>query len=202
MFPTDAPLSIRLVRHLLARGEILAARDCLDFLSQAPNPPPELLVAQVQLRFSTSEIPIAKALMDRATRAGADSPGDHHLHAMLLQFSSKLDQACDVLEKCLQRWPHFGDAAMVLVNLRKQKPESNRLDFVREQRRRLPEGSHNQNDKFVRAEFEYALFKILDDLGRHDEAWSALARCNALMHEVNPYDADGGAAVVKAHGHA
>lgn len=196
--PTDAPLIIRLVQHLLARGEILAARDCLDFLSQAPNPPPELLVAQAQLRFSTGEIPIAKALMDRAMRAGADSPGDHHLYAMLLQFSGKLDQACDVLEKCLQRWPHFGDAAMVLVNLRKQKPDSNRLDFVWEQLRRLPEDSHDQNDKFVRAEFEYALFKILDDLGRHDEAWPALARCNALMHEINPYDGDGGAAVVKA----
>ncbi len=35
---------------------------------------------------------------------------------------------------------------------------------------------------FVRAEFEYAQFKILDDLERHDEAWPALARCNALMH--------------------
>ncbi|TPG05907.1 sulfotransferase family protein [Rhodanobacter glycinis] len=196
--PTDAPLIIRLVQHLLARGEILAARACLDFLSQAPNPPPELLVAQAQLRFSTGEIPMAKALMDRAMHAGADSPGDHHLHAMLLQFSGKLDQACEVLEKCLQRWPHFGDAAMVLVNLRKQKPASNRLDFVREQLRRLPEGSHSQDDKFVRAEFEYALFKILDDLGRHDEAWPALARCNALMHEINPYDGDGGAAVVEA----
>ena len=196
--PTDAPLIIRLVQSLMARGEILAARDCLDFLSQAPHPPPELLVAQAQLRFSNGEIPMAKALVDRAMRAGIDSPSDHHLQAMLLQFSGKIDQACEVLEKCLQRWPHYGDAAMVLVNLRKQKPESNRLEYVREQLRRLPEGSRNENDKFVRAEFEYALFKILDDLGRHDEAWPALARCNALMHEINPYDGDGGAAVVEA----
>ncbi len=196
--PTDAPLIIRLVQHLLARGEVLAARACLDFLAQAPHPPSELLVAQAQLRFSTGEIAMAKALMDEAMHAGADSPGDHHLRAMLLQFSGNIGQACDVLEKCLQRWPQFGDAAMVLVNLRKQTPESNRLDFVRQQLRRLPEDRPNQSDKFVRAEFEYALFKVLDDLGRHDEAWPALARCNALMHEINPYDGDGGAAVVKA----
>lgn len=42
------------------------------------------------------------------------------------------------------------------------------------------------------------MFKELDDLGRQDEAWQALARCNALMRQVNPYDADGESAVVDA----
>lgn len=42
------------------------------------------------------------------------------------------------------------------------------------------------------------MFKELDDLGRHDEAWPALAHCNALMHQVKPYDAAGEAAVVDA----
>ncbi len=50
----------------------------------------------------------------------------------------------------------------------------------------------------MRADFEYARFKVLDDLGRHDEAWTSLARCNALMHELNPYDALGESAVVDA----
>lgn len=34
-----------------------------------------------------------------------------------------------------------------------------------------------------------AAFKELDDLGRHDEAWPALATSNALMHALNPYNA-------------
>jgi tetratricopeptide (TPR) repeat protein len=196
--PKDAPLIIALVQRLMARGEILAARKCLDFLALAPEPPPELSVAQAHLRFAIGEIPMAKALMERAMAEGVDSPGEHHMYAMLLQFSGEIDRACEVLEKCLQRWPHFGDAAMVLVNLRKQKPESNRLAFVQEQLRQLPQGSKDPGDKFVRAEFEYAQFKVLDDLGRHDEAWSALARCNALMHEINPYNAAGEAAVAEA----
>jgi tetratricopeptide (TPR) repeat protein len=196
--PKDAPLLMKLASRLLARGEVLAARACLDFLSQAPDPPPELLVAQANMRFAIGEVPAAKKLMDRAIADGIDEPGDHHLYAMLLQFSGEIDKACKVLERCLQRWPHFGDAATTLVNLRKQKPGSNLLDFVEEQLRQLPKASGNPDDMFVRAEFEYARFKVLDDLGHHDDAWLALARCNALMHELNPYDGAGEAAVTDA----
>ncbi|HWX65939.1 MAG TPA: sulfotransferase [Rhodanobacter sp.] len=196
--PKDAPLLMELASRLQARGETLAARDCLDFLSQAPDPPPELLVAQANLRFAIGEVPVAKKLMDRAMAAGIDSPGDHHLYAMLLQFSGEIEQACRVLESCLRRWPHFGDAVTTLANLRKQKPESNLLGFAEEQLRQLPKASKNPDDMFVRAEFEYTRFKVLDDLGHPDAAWSALARCNALMHELNPYDDTGEAAVTDA----
>jgi hypothetical protein len=136
--------------------------------------------------------------MARAIDAGVDSPGEWHTYAMLLQFSGDIDKACQVLERCLRRWPHFGDAAMVLVNLRKQKPTSNLLDFVQAQLTRLPIDNHQPDAQFVRAEFEYAQFKVLDDLGRHDEAWPALARCNAAMHQLNPYDATGEALVTDA----
>ncbi|KZC17820.1 sulfotransferase [Rhodanobacter sp. FW510-R12] len=196
--PRDAPLLMELARRLLARGEVLGARACLDFLAQAPEPPPELLIAQANLRFALGEVPVAKKLVDRAMAAGVDSPGEYHLQAMLLQFSGDIEQACRVLESCLQRWPHFGDAVMTLANLRRQKPDANLLGFVQEQLRRLPEDGKDPHDQFVRAEFEYARFKVLDDLGRHEDAWPALARCNALMHQINPYDAAAETAVVDA----
>jgi tetratricopeptide (TPR) repeat protein len=196
--PRDVPLIIGLVQRLLAKGEILAARACLELLAQAPSPPSELLVAQAHLRFNIGDIPLARELLERALRAGADAPGEHHLHAMLLQFSGEIGQACEVLETCLQRWPRYGDAAMVLVNLRRQKPESNLLPFLQEQLRRLPVDSRDPDDRFVRAEFEYAQFKVLDDLGRYKEAWPALARCNALMHELNPYQAADKTAITEA----
>ena len=71
---------MQLASRLAARGEVLAARDCLDFLSQAPDPPPELLVAQASLRFDMGEVAVAKTLMDRAVAAGIETPGDHHLY--------------------------------------------------------------------------------------------------------------------------
>ncbi|RCS28680.1 sulfotransferase family protein [Rhodanobacter denitrificans] len=196
--PRDGPLIVGVAKRLVAFGEILAARGCLDLLAQAPSPPPELLVAQANLRFSIGEIAAAKMLMEKAIAAGIDSPGALHLYAMLLQFGGDIDRACTVLEGCLERWPHFGDAAMALVNLHKQRPEDHPLDLMQAQLRRLPPGDPDPAARFVRAEFEYAQFKILDDLGRHVEAWPALARYNAIMHELNPYDATAEAAVTDA----
>ncbi|OZB60048.1 MAG: sulfotransferase family protein [Lysobacterales bacterium 14-68-21] len=197
--PRNAPLILALVEHLIARGEILAARACLALLDQAPDAPPEVLVAQAQLRFALGEIEPALMLVSRAIEAGADAMEDLHLHAMLLQFSGRIDEATAVLERCLDRWPTFGDAAMVLVNLRRQKPEDHRLEWLDTQLAQLPaEATADAEQSFVRAEFEYARFKTLDDLGRHDEAWEALARCNARMAKLNAYDAETEEAIVSA----
>lgn len=185
--PRDAPLIASLVQHLIARGEVLAARSCLDLLAQAPDPPPGLWTTQANLRFMTGEVREALPLIENALRAGADSPAERQLYAMLLQFNGQMDAACAVLEGCLERWPHFGDAAAVLADLRKQRPDAHRLPQLQEQLARLPEAPTDPTEAFTRAEFEYALFKTLDDLGRREEAWQALARCNALMHRLNPY---------------
>lgn len=186
--PRNAPLILNLVRHLVARGETTAARACLDLLALAPEPPVDILVTQANLRYAIGEIPTARSLMDRALAAGADAPDDWHVHAMLLQFCGEIDKACTVLEQCLARWPQFADVEVVLVNLRKQTPQANRLEQLQEQLRTLPADAGNRDQAFVRAQFEYAMFKTLDDLGQHEPAWSALMRCNALMHELNPYN--------------
>jgi hypothetical protein len=78
---------------------------------------------------------------------------------------------------------------MALANLRKHTPTTNHLDFLQRQLRRFPAEGATPSENLVRAEFESAAFKELDDLGRHAEAWSALAKSNALMHALNPYDA-------------
>jgi len=196
--PRNAPLIVSLAQHLVANGEIIVARACLDLLEQAPEPPADLLAAQAHLRFTIGDIARARELMERALRAGADSPGELHMYALLLQFSGRIDEAQELLERNLVRWPRFGDAITVLVNLRKQRPESRRLEWIEEQLRRMPHESAEADRGFVRAEFEYARFKTLGDLGRHEEAWDALSRCNAIMHVLNPYDAEAEEAVATA----
>jgi tetratricopeptide (TPR) repeat protein len=196
--PRDAPLILGLVRRLIAHGETITARACLDLLALAPEPPITLLIAQAQLRFSIGEIAIARQLMERAIHAGANGPGELHLYALLLQFSGEIDEACAVLEHCLKRWPQFGDALTVLVNLRKQRPESDRLAWIEEQLKQLPDAMSGQDQAFVQAEFEYARFKTLDDLGQCEDAWASLVRCNTLMHALNPYHAASEEAVTSA----
>jgi len=186
--PRDAGLILKVIQCLLGAGETVAARACLDLLAQAPRPPADLLVAQAHLRFQIGELAPARALLEQAIAAAGDTPGELQLHAMLLQFGGELEQARAVLERCLARWPQFGDAAVAWVNLGRQTPADNRLDALCEQLHRLPRDDRRPGAAFVRAQFEYARFKTLHDLGRHDEAWSALASCNALMRELNPYD--------------
>jgi len=190
-------LDIQLAQRLCFSGEIVAARACLDRLGQLANPSVPLLVAQARLRWTLGEFDAAARLMDRAGEAGLDSPDQVHLHATLLQVTGEIDRAGQVLETCLHRWPSFGDAAVARSNLCRQTAVSNHLDFLHGQLRRLPAHDEAPEVRFVRAQFESALFKELDDLGRHDEAWPALARSNALMKSINPYDGVGEAAVVE-----
>lgn len=189
-------LDIQLARGLSAAGEVVATRSCLDRLERAADLPAMLLAEQAHLRWGMRDIPAARRMIDRAVAAGADAPRELHLQAMLRQFAGETDEAGRLLDACLDRWPAFGDAALARANLRTQTAQTHHLDFLRLQLQRLPADAGAPAQLANRAAFEAAVFKELDDLGRYDEAWPAMQRCNALMHRVRPYDAQGETAVV------
>lgn len=117
---------------------------------------------------------------------------------MLLQFSGRIGEAEALLERCLERWPAFGDALTVLVNLHHQHEKNHRLNLIETQLQRLGDTDNGSTPAFVRAQFEYARFKTLDDLGVRTEAWDSLTRCNNLMRAINPYDTEAEAATAAA----
>src|SRR6185312_13313871 len=94
------------------------------------------------------------------------------------------------------RTPSTGHAAAVRRRNRRSGPPPGCLPGSLACLRRCDAGAPAQLAN--RAAFEAAVFKELDDLGRYDEAWPAMQRCNALMHRVRPYDAQGETAVVDA----
>ncbi|MEO7051085.1 MAG: sulfotransferase [Rhodanobacter sp.] len=194
----DPQLVIQLARGLLSGGEVVVARSCLDSLEGLAALSVPILAEQAHLRWMMRDIPAARRMIDRAVAAGADSAREYHLQAMLMQFAGELDAAAGILSTCLQRWPAFGDAALAQANLRRQTPQTQHLDFLSGQLAQLPATTRVPAELANRAAFEAAMFKELDDLARHDEAWLALARCNALMHQIQPYDAAGESAVVDA----
>lgn len=196
--PDDVGTMIELVRGLFTGGATLAARACLSRFTAIGEQPAQVLAEQSRLWWMLGEIDPARSLIERAIAEGADEPDAHLQHAMMLQYSGELVAAREVLEACLRRWPLFGGAAMALANVQKQTPETQHLDFLHAQLARIPVGSRHRGDNHVRAEFEAALFKELDDLGRYDEAWSALARSNGLMQALNPYDAAAEEALTQA----
>lgn len=186
--PDDPWLVLQLAQQLCHVGEVVAARACLDRLAQLRDLPAELCAEQAQLRSTLGDFPECRIALEQALAAGSDAPDDHYLQAMMYQFSGDVAAAERVLDECVRRWPFFGGASIALANLRKQTTDSHHLDFLRGQLRRIPPHAATPSDNLVRAEFEAALFKELDDLGQYGEAWSALSRSNALMHALNPYD--------------
>lgn len=188
---------LELVRRLRYCGEIPAARACLDRAGNDDAESIPTLVARAQLHWELGEFTHARQLMDRAAQTGLDSPDQHHLHAMLLQATGEPARAGQVLTACLERWPSFADAATARSNLRRQTDEANHLAELRLQLDRLPERDLSPSAAFARAEFEWALFKELDDLGLHNEAWAALVRSNALMSAINSYEGAAEAAIVE-----
>ncbi|TPG09840.1 sulfotransferase family protein [Rhodanobacter glycinis] len=198
LLPNDVPMIAELAWRLSMTGETLAMRACAERLERAPDPPGWVLAEQAHLRWMLGDIPAARARMDLAVAAGIDSQTEYYLNAMLLQFTGRLAEAEVALLETLRRWPDYGDAAVILANLRRQTAATNHLGFLRERLGRLPRDSTDMRAGLTRAKFESAIFKVFDDLGRHDEAWQALERSNALMHSFLPYDADSEAAVTDA----
>lgn len=198
MLGNDAPMIAQLAWRLSATGETAAMRACADHLERAPDPPGWLLAEQAHLRWMLGDIPGARARMDLAVAAGIDAQAEYYLDAMLLQFTGRLGEAETVLLETLRRWPGYGDAAVILVNLRRQTAAANHLALLHECLGGLPPGGTDPRRASTRAKFESAIFKVLDDLGRHDEAWAALEHSNTLMHSVLPYDAASEAALTDA----
>lgn len=194
----DPAFVIQLARGLYFGGEVVAARACLEKLDGRGDLAPGLLAEQAHLSWTMGDIPRAKRAMDRAISAGIDAPHVRHLQAMLMQSIGELGDAGRVLDACLQRWPGFGDAALARSNLRRQTADAHHLQFLQRQLAQLPAVAGRPAEIANRAAFEAAVFKESDDLGRHDEAWSALNRCNRLMHQITHYDREDEAAIVDA----
>ncbi len=193
LLPTDdAAMACDMAQLLLMTGETVAARDCLDRAQAVRVSSGPELAALARVRDRLGQPAHALDLMDRALAAGVDSPQDHHFRGMLLQFVGRIDEAENALDTCLRRWPNFGSAALTRTRLRRQAPDTQHLDYLRQQLMQV------QPDSLDHACFEFALFKELDDLGRHDEAWPGLKRANAIMHARNPYDEAGDQSLVDA----
>lgn len=174
--PPEIPaLLAKLVHALFRLGETVAARDCLEHPCVARCEDGATLVRLAHMHQMLGAHARALALMDRARALGLDDPEFRYFRSLQLQFNGRVADAEQELEGCLKLGPTFGRASLALARLRRQTPEHNHLDYIRAQLARVARGSEDH------AGFEFAQFKELDDLGRTDEAWTALVRANAIM---------------------
>lgn len=181
--PDDPALVLQVAQTLSRLGETNAARACVQHPSIERTRNGPVLTALGHIYQGMGLNVDALRLMDRAHETGYDGADFRYFHALQLQFNGRLQEAEAEMESCLRLGPTFGRASLSLARIRRQTPESNHVDFLRNRLRTVPRGTEDH------AAFEFALYKELEDLGEIDEAWQALARANRVMAGRMPYDA-------------
>ncbi|MDE2245175.1 MAG: sulfotransferase [Xanthomonadaceae bacterium] len=172
--PADAE-TICTVAHCLFRiGETVATRDCLRHPGIAVSRDAPALAKLAHVHQLIGQHDEGLALMDRARALGLDEPEFHYFRALQLQFLGRLAETESELRAALAMRPGFGRAALTLARLHRQRDET----LLRHIAAHAASASTDNEDGDA---FEFARFKALDDLGRSDEAWSALVRGNDLM---------------------
>jgi len=175
--PADAEMICRVAQCLVRVGEVNAARACMRHPEIGRSRSGPALAGLAHIYQGLNLHADALALMDRARALGFDSPDFRYFRAIQLQFNGRVREAEEELEGCLRLGPTFGRASLTLARLRRWTATDNHLDFIQRRLREVKQGTEDH------AAFEFAQYKELEDLGRYDEAWAALQRANAVMHE-------------------
>ncbi|HTA64968.1 MAG TPA: sulfotransferase [Xanthomonadaceae bacterium] len=183
--PDDAGLIVAVVAALVRSGECTLARECLQRPFLAGIDDPTLLWQLAGLQHGLDDHPAAMALFERAyARAVVETAPEFRFdYALELSINGRLQEAETELEGCAATGTSIGRVHVELARLRRQTPAHNHLALLDRQLALAEPGSVDQ------AGIEFARYKELEDLERHDEAWSALAHANALMAARTHYDA-------------
>ncbi|HEY3520638.1 MAG TPA: sulfotransferase [Rhodanobacteraceae bacterium] len=160
---------------LLRVGETVAARECLqrDVLKSVTSD--TLLIRLADHWHALGEHAEALARADRARELGFDGDGVRHRRGRELVCLGREDEAEPELELALLLGSTHGEIAIELGNLRVQSRERNHFNTLAGGIKNAARGSRDH------AALEFALYKELEDVGRYDDAWAALARANAVM---------------------
>jgi tetratricopeptide (TPR) repeat protein len=161
---------------LIEAGETIAARACLDRPIWDGCRNSLLLMRAAGLRKRLEQHAEALVALDKARALGHDSAALKFRRGEALMFNGRLEEAETELAASLAEAPAHGSVAVPLVRVRKQTAEHNHLGLLDRSARHVAPGSREQ------AALDFARYKALEDLGRGEEAWQALARGNALMH--------------------
>ena len=190
--PDDMSLICRVAQSLAKVGETVATLQCLTHPEIARSRSGPALLALAHVRQGLGQHEQSLALMERAKQAGLNDADFLYFHALQLQFNGRIAEAEAELESCLAKGPSFGRASLTLARIRRQTAERNPLQDLRARLAVVPPGGEDH------AALEFALHKELDDGGHYQNAWEALQRGNAIMHQRLGYDAAAEEAVFDA----
>lgn len=177
-------LMLDVVEILLLTGEAAAAHECLDRLSRDGTESNELLIRHADFHQDFGEHDDSLVLLDRALRVAPRDAKLHFYRAQQLAFLGRLGEAEAAYEASLDLAPSYGRAALPLVRLRCQSANDNHLDRLDAGLTSVVPGSRDH------AAFQFARYKVLEDLQQYAGAWTALRSANDIMSTQSGQDAE------------
>lgn len=181
--PNNATLIADVADMLLRVGENAVARSCLDHVELSRSVDSAVLTRLGGLRTLLGEHPESLTFLDRALASGANDADFHFQRGLELTYNGRVIEAEAEHEKALVATPTFGRASLAIARLRRQTVQSNHLQFLDQQLRNVKPETEDE------IATEFARYKELEDIGRYEEAWTALAHANACKYAQKNYDA-------------
>lgn len=180
--PPDPGLQLDIARALVDAGEAQAALHLLAGRTLTGSGEWRIAFNVAGLMRKIGDYEGATRLMERAAAAGAQGPEFEYFRGELYTALGQLDHAEAAFDACIRFAPGNGQAMLNRSLLRRQTAAANHLGEIGRARNQVAAGSH------VHAVLGIAEYKELQDLGRYDEAWSALTEANASLARHWKYD--------------
>lgn len=173
---------LALGRQLIRFLENDALKACFKVPGFRRTASPQVLAEAGVLLSNVGEHDEAVAILDLALQRDPRHAPSRYFRGNLHMFAGELAEAERSFELSLAADPRFAQASWVLSTLSAQTPERNHVTRIQEQLRRAEPG--------LGAEIylNFALFNELHDIGRYQEAWSALERGCAAKRRRIQYD--------------
>lgn len=180
----ELELLCELVDTLLLVGESAAACSLLERpIWQQQIESTESLLRYADFQRQLGEHAQSLLAFDRLVARQPDIGAWRCYRGQQLEFLGRLDEAALEYEACLKVTPDNGSAAYYLSRLHRGKHNTEYLEIIEGELRRVPSGGHQH------ADFGFAKYHLLEDSEQTDAAWDALATANASMHAHAAADA-------------
>ncbi len=179
----DDPEQIAVIAHCLFRiGEARAAHECMAHAAVHACQSGLVLNQLAHIHQLLGDHRQALNYMNKALAQGFDNAEFRYFRALQLQFNGHLPEAEEEMNKALGNGTTIGRASLALARMHRQSDDNNHLEMIAARLGKVAQGSEDH------ASLEFAHYKELDDLDRREEAWLALSRGNAIMHQRLPQD--------------
>ncbi len=174
------------VKELLARlrtfNEMPTMSACIERMLPMSGIPIQLLIAIAAQLTYAGQPEQAIGFLDEAKRGDPDYPPTLLSRAHVLMYLGRFDEAGIDLSRVLKRAPQLAQGYWLQSQVRSQSPDQNHVTQIVVQLQ-MPQRSLQDQ-----ALLGFALHKELDDLGRHEEAWHALAKGCASKRAALRYE--------------